>query len=81
MVWQRVEFEDRHVGEELDIGEARNVRHHRTSTDVEEDPVGLQELFVNPQRVWILEAGVTANDGAAVHAFQPAFDTFAVLRA
>src|SRR5277367_4326358 len=62
--WQRVEFEDRDVGEELDIGESRDIRHHRTASDVEEDPVSMQEVLADTQRVWILETGVTAIDGA-----------------
>src|SRR6202021_213798 len=32
----------------------------------------------NPQRVRILETGMVANDGAAVHAVKPVFDAFAV---
>jgi hypothetical protein len=37
-----------------------------------------QRLIADPQRVRILEAGMTANDGAAVHAVKPVFDAFAV---
>ncbi len=35
-------------------------------------------LVADPQRVRILEAGMTANDGAAVHAVKPVFDALAV---
>ena len=78
MGWHRIEFEDRHVGEELDIGQSRNVRHHRTPAHIEKDPVGPQELVADPQRVRVLESGMPADERATVHALQPAFDTGAV---
>ncbi len=89
MFWHRIEFEDRDVGQEVDTGESRDVGHHRTATDVEEDPVGAQDglavlqavLQGDPQRVRILETGVAAKDCAAVHAVQPALHTRAVRRA
>jgi len=40
-------------GEELDIVQAGDVRHHRAATDVEEDPVGVQDVLVDPHRVWV----------------------------
>ncbi len=79
MGWHRVEFEDRDVGEELDIVQAGDVRHHRAATDVEEDPVGVQDVLVDPHRVWVLEAGMAAKDGAAVHPVEPVLDTLAVV--
>ena len=61
MLWQRVEFEDADVGQVVDVGQSRDVRHHRAAADVEEDPVGLQQLVADPHGVRILEAGVAAN--------------------
>ena len=78
MLGHGVEFENRHVGEEVDIRKAGNVGHHRAAADVQEDPLGLQDVVADAQRMRILEPGVTANDRAAVHSVQPVFDTFAV---
>src|SRR5277367_813973 len=75
-----VEFEDRDVGEEVDILEAGNLGHHRTATDVEENPLGLQDLIADAQRVRVLESGMPPNDGAAVHSVQPVFDALAVVQ-
>ena len=55
--------------------------HHRPAADVEEDPVGLEELVVDPHGVRALEACVAADQGAAVHALQPRLDAFAVVDA
>ena len=54
MLRHRVEFEDRHVGEKVDIRQPGNVGHHRTAADVEEDALGLQDVVADPQRVRIL---------------------------
>src|SRR6202022_3495943 len=78
MFGHSVEFEDRDVSEELDILQAGNVGHHRAATDIEEDPLGLQDVVPDPQRVRILESGVPANDRATVHPVQPVFAPLAV---
>ena len=44
---------------------------HRAAADIEEDPVGLEHLVVDPDRVRALEAGVAADQGAALHAVEP----------
>ncbi len=48
MVGHRVEFEDRHVGQVVDVGQSGDVRHDRAAADVEEDPVGLQACRRRP---------------------------------
>ena len=47
------------------------VGRHRAPTDVEEDAVGFQRAAVDGHRVRPLEAGVTADQRAALHAFEP----------
>lgn len=78
MLWQRVEFEDGNVGQEIDVGKPRDVRSHRAATDVEEYPVRTQQVVTDPQGVRILESGVPAEHGAAVYAVQPILDTLTV---
>ena len=74
-----VEFEDRHIGHVVDVGQSGNVGHHGAPTDVEEDPVGRDQFVVDPQRVRVFETGVAADQGAAVHAVQPRLDAGAVV--
>lgn len=79
MCWQFIEFEDRRVGEEVDLVQARNVGHHGAAADVKEDAVGVQHVVTDPHGVRIGEYRVPADDGAAVHALEPVFDTLAVV--
>ncbi len=71
MLGQDVEVEDADVGEVVDVGQPRDVRYHGPATDVEEDPVGLEHLVVDPDGARSLESGVPANQRAAPHAVEP----------
>ena len=53
MLGHGVEFEDADVGQVVDVGQPRHVGHHGPPADVEEDPVGLEDPVIDPQRVRI----------------------------
>ncbi len=76
---QHVEVEDPDVGQVVDVGQSGDVGGDGATTDVEEDPVGLQHLVVDPDRVRALEAGVAADQRAAVHPLEPGLDAVAVI--
>src|SRR4029077_4411570 len=53
--------------------------HDGAAAHVEEDPVRLEQLVVDPNQVRTLEAGVAADEGASLHSLKPALDSFAVV--
>ena len=74
-----VEVQDADVGEVVDVGQAGDVGHHGAATDVEEDPVGLEHLVVDPDGVRSLEPGVPADQRAALHAVEPGLDAVPIV--
>jgi hypothetical protein len=71
MFGHRVEFEDPDIGHVVDIGKSRHVRDQGAATDIQKDPVRLQDLVVDPNGVRILEPCVSSDQRAVVHALEP----------
>src|SRR6185312_12015430 len=56
MFWQRVQIENPHVRQVVDVGKPRQLRHHGAAADVEKELVGLQDLIVDANGVRVIEA-------------------------
>ena len=71
MTRQSTEFEQGRVGMRANVIDARKIRDHRPSADVDEDPVGLQRFARDLDCVGRNEAGVALDHFAVGHAPEP----------
>ena len=77
MARERVEFEDADVGQVGDLIDAGKVGDDGAAADVDEDLIGGEEVVADADLFWRFEAGVAGEDGAVLHAAQPAFEAIA----
>ena len=68
---QDVEIQHRGVGQVVDLVEASHVGHEGAASHIEEDAIGRQQFFSDPDLVRRLKARMGFVDGAIGHAFQP----------
>src|SRR5262249_48395174 len=74
MTRQRIEVEHRRVREVRDAVDPGPRWDRSAAADVDEDLVGAEELFADPNAVRRLEASLALDDGASIHPTQPRLD-------
>ena len=75
MAGERVEREQRGVGEEGDVANAGHLRDGGATADVEEDAGACDALVADPERIRRFEAGMATDERDIVHTSDPGFET------
>jgi hypothetical protein len=80
MVGQAGEVEQRTVGEQGNLADARHVREQRASADIHEDPFGRKHVLADPDLLRPLEAGLAEDQRASRKAAKPFLVAVAAIR-